>query len=157
MPLVPQVQAILDAVTRFHQGPRAMPTMQSLGPQAARQLYERQALALDIASVSLDLVEDHQVALDHSWELGGHLRAQAAVPVPRTIVIRQYSARTPSWAQLLPAVLFFHGGGLRDATDRRIGAFRPCCIQRFQVWHRCGWLTPSLIRFGMRAWLMRRV
>ncbi len=111
MPLDPQVQAILDAVSRFHQGPRAMPTMQTLGAQAARQLYERQAQALDIAAVALELVEDHQVALKHSWELGGNLRAQAAVPVSRSIVLRQYCARTPNWAQPLPAVLFFHGGG----------------------------------------------
>jgi acetyl esterase len=111
MPLDPQVQAILDAVSRFHQGPRAMPTMQTLGALAARQLYERQALALDIASVPLEIVEDHRVALKHCWELGGNLRAQAAVPVPRKIVIRQYCAVAPNWATPLPAVLFFHGGG----------------------------------------------
>jgi acetyl esterase len=111
MPLDPQVQAILDAVARFHQGPRAMPSMQTLGAQAARQLYERQALVLDIASVPLELVEDHQVVLNYTWALGSDLKAHAAVPVAREIIIRQYSAYRPSWARAMPAVLFFHGGG----------------------------------------------
>jgi acetyl esterase len=111
MPLDPQVQAILDAVARFHQGPRAMPSMQALGAQAARQLYERQALTLEIASIALAHVEDHTVTLHHTWELGGDLKAHAAVPVAREILIRQYSAKTPSWVEAMPAVLFFHGGG----------------------------------------------
>ena len=162
MPLDAQVKAILEAVARLHQGPRAQPSMQSLGAQAARALYEKQVMALDIGAMSLETVHDHEVELKACWTLNRKLRAVPTQPDSRRIRIRQYSRHAPSWASPTPALLFFHGGGFTigsvNSHDRicRMLAHESGC-QVFSVDYRLAPETrfPGAVddAFASLAWL----
>ncbi len=93
------------------------PSYPELGAAAARAHYERVATTLDIAPAGLASVEDLQVALPG-----------------RTLRVRHYVPREHGWAEPMPALLFFHGGGFTigsvDTHDRvcRMLAARADCV-----------------------------
>jgi acetyl esterase len=93
------------------------PSYPELGAAAARAHYERVATTLDIAPAGLASVEELQVALPG-----------------RTLRVRHYVPREHGWAEPMPALLFFHGGGFTigsvDTHDRvcRMLAARADCV-----------------------------
>ncbi|GAA4406067.1 alpha/beta hydrolase [Quisquiliibacterium transsilvanicum] len=113
MPLDPQVEKILYWAQRA-----ATPSFAEIGAEAARALYERTVLTLDIAPRPMHEVQDHQVAL-----------------AGRRIRIRQYSPTPHGWAQPMPALLYFHGGGFtigsvdtHDRVCRMLAADADCLV-----------------------------
>ncbi len=98
--LDPQVEKILYWAKRANQ-----PGYPAIGAVQAREHYAKAVATLDVAPLALHEVHDHRV------ELAG-----------RTLTIRQYAARPPSWAQPSPALLYLHGGGFTigsiDTHDR---------------------------------------
>ena len=100
MALDPQVEKILYWSQRA-----AAPTFPQLGAQLARVAYAKMALTLDVAPVPLHDVQD--IVL----ELPG-----------RRLTVRQYAPREHTWAEPMPALLYFHGGGFTigsiDTHDR---------------------------------------
>ena len=97
MALDPQVEQLLAWVKRA-----AAPSFAQIGAQAARALYERTTLTLDIAARPMHLVEDLSAALPG-----------------RTLRVRRYQ---PTAAVPGSALLYFHGGGFTigsvDSHDR---------------------------------------
>jgi len=98
--LDPQVRKLLEWAARTD-----TPSYQEIGAAAARVHYEQVAGALDIAPAALHAVED------------------LSVPLPRrSLRIRHYVPRPHSWADPMPALLYFHGGGFTigsvDTHDR---------------------------------------
>ncbi|MEK9776046.1 MAG: alpha/beta hydrolase [Quisquiliibacterium sp.] len=100
MPLNPQVEKIIYGAQRS-----ATPAFPALGAKLARIAYEKAIVSVDIAPVPMYQVSDLAV------ELAG-----------RTLTVRQYASREHSWAEPMPALLFFHGGGFTigsvDTHDR---------------------------------------
>jgi acetyl esterase len=98
--LDPQVGTLLAWVAKV-----GGPTWPQMGAQQARAHYERIAGTLDIAPASMHAVEDLVLELP-----GRRLRA------------RHYVPRAHGWADPLPALLYFHGGGFTvgsvDTHDR---------------------------------------
>jgi acetyl esterase len=98
--LDPQVRKLLGWVARV-----SGPSYVDMGARAAREHYERIANTLDIAPAPLFAVDDLAVALDG-----------------RTLRVRHYVPREHGWAEPMPALLFFHGGGFTigsvDTHDR---------------------------------------
>ena len=98
--LDPQVAQLLAWVERA-----GGPSYASMGATAARAHYERIATTLDIAPAALAAVDDLAVALPG-----------------RTLRVRHYVPREHGWAEPMPALLFFHGGGFTigsvDTHDR---------------------------------------
>jgi acetyl esterase len=89
MALDPQVEKILYWASRSQS-----PAYPLLGAQMARIVYEKAIATLDVAPRQLHDVADLHV------ELPG-----------RTLTLRQYAPRQHSWAEPMPALLYFHGGG----------------------------------------------
>lgn len=119
MPLDPQVEKILYWAQRA-----ATPSFAEIGAEAARALYERTVLTLDIAPRPMHEVHDHQAALDG-----------------RRIRIRQYAPRPHGWAQPMPALLYFHGGGFtigsvdtHDRVCRMLAADADCLVFSVDYW-----------------------
>jgi acetyl esterase len=113
VPLDPQVEKILYWAQRAD-----APSFAQIGAQAARALYERTVLTLDIAPRPMHEVQDHAVALPG-----------------RSIVVRQYAPRPHSWAEPMPALLYFHGGGFtigsidtHDRICRMLAADADCLV-----------------------------
>jgi acetyl esterase len=81
------------------------PSYPEIGAAAARAHYERIAGTLDIAPAPMHSVDDLQVALPG-----------------RTLRVRHYVPREHGWADPMPALLYFHGGGFTigsvDTHDR---------------------------------------
>ncbi|HYF58685.1 MAG TPA: alpha/beta hydrolase, partial [Burkholderiaceae bacterium] len=98
--LDPQVEKLLAWAAKA-----GGPTYQAIGAPAARAHYERIAGTLDIAPAPMHSVEDLRL------ELPG-----------RTLRLRHYVPREHGWADPLPALLYFHGGGFTigsvDTHDR---------------------------------------
>jgi acetyl esterase len=98
--LDPQVAKLLAWVEKA-----AGPSYADIGAAAARAHYERIAATLDIAPADLHAVEDLAVALPG-----------------RTLRVRHYQPRMHGWADPMPALLYFHGGGFTigsvDTHDR---------------------------------------
>lgn len=100
MPLDPNVAALLAWVEKA-----GGPSYLQIGAAAARAHYEKVATTLDIAPVPMARIDDH------------------AVPLPgRTLRVRHYVPRDHGWADPMPALLYFHGGGFTigsvDTHDR---------------------------------------
>jgi acetyl esterase len=110
--LDPQVEKLLGWVARV-----GGPSYVAMGAQAAREHYGRIANTLDIAPAPLFAVEDLAVPLEG-----------------RTLRVRHYIPREHGWAEPMPALLFFHGGGFTigsvDTHDRicRMLARQADCI-----------------------------
>jgi acetyl esterase len=96
MALDPQVEKIIYWAQRA-----SAPTFPQLGAQLARAAYEKVAPTLDVAPVPM-----HDVT-DLALELPG-----------RTLTVRQYAPREHSWADPMPALLYFHGGGFTIGSIR---------------------------------------
>lgn len=98
--LDPQVAKLLAWVEKAG-GPR----YPDIGASAARAHYEQVAATLDVAPAPMHSVEDLQLALP-----------------ARTLRIRHYVPREHGWADPMPALLYFHGGGFTigsvDTHDR---------------------------------------
>jgi acetyl esterase len=113
MPLDPKVEQLLGWARRSEGGSYAQMT-----PTAARVHYARASRTLDIAAIPLAEVHDHRV------DLGD-----------RVLALRQYAPRPLSWADPLPGLLYFHGGGFtigsietHDALCRRLAAGAGCQV-----------------------------
>lgn len=100
MPLDPQVEKILYWAQRA-----SAPAYPAIGAPLARIAYAKAAATLDVAPLPMHDVRDLQV------DLPG-----------RSLTVRQYAPREHTWAEPMPALLFFHGGGFTigsiDTHDR---------------------------------------
>lgn len=100
MPVDSQVEKILYWAQRA-----STPPYHELGAVLARELYAKAVVTLDVAKIELHDVRDLRL------ELTG-----------RTIRVRQYAPREHNWAEPMPALLYFHGGGFTigsvDTHDR---------------------------------------
>lgn len=113
MPLDPQVEQILYWAQRA-----ATPLFEQIGAPAARALYAKTVLTLDIAPRPMHEIQDHEV------------------PLPgRAIRIRQYAPRPYGWAAPMPALLYLHGGGFtigsvdtHDRICRMLAADADCMV-----------------------------
>ncbi len=88
--LDPHVAQLLDLVARAKR-----PPLNALDPADAKIAYEKSSPIVDIPSIPLEAVHDLTVSARD-----GH-----AIP------IRTYAAREASWADPLPLLVYFHGGG----------------------------------------------
>ncbi len=89
-PLDSQVAQLLDLIARAKR-----PAIHTMDPVDAKIAYEKSAPILDLSPAPVHGVEDFQVTARD-----GH-----AIPV------RLYSPREASWADPLPLLVYFHGGG----------------------------------------------
>jgi len=129
VPLDPQVAQLLDLIARAKR-----PALNEMDPADARIGYEKSAHILDIAPIPVHAVEDlHVCARD------GH-----AIPV------RLYTPREASWADPLPLLIYFHGGGFtvgspnsHDAVTRLLCRRADCMV--LSVGYRLGpdWRFPT--------------
>lgn len=142
MPLDPQVEKILYWAHRA-----SLPPYPELGVDGARRAYAKAVVTLDIAQRPLEQVIDLDVDLP-----GRRLR------------VRQYAPREPSWADPMPALLYFHGGGFtigsvdtHDRVCRMLAADTGC--QVFSVDYRLApeHRFPSAVddAFDAMRWLFR--
>ena len=113
MALDPQVEKILYWAQRA-----AAPSFAELGAIAARALYERTVLTLEIAPRPMHEIQDHQAPL-----------------AGRRLKIRQYLPRPHDWTRPMPALLYFHGGGFtigsvdtHDRICRMLAADADCLV-----------------------------
>ena len=88
--LDPHVAQLLDLVARAKR-----PPLNALDPADAKIAYEKSSPIVDIPSIPLEAVHDLTVSARD-----GH-----AIP------IRTYATREASWADPLPLLVYFHGGG----------------------------------------------
>ncbi|MGH8778585.1 alpha/beta hydrolase [Paraburkholderia sp.] len=114
MPLNPKIAQILDMVARA-----ARPTYPTLTVQQARASYEKSAPILEIASAPTHAIEDLSVPVRDGT----------------TIRARLYQPSEPSWAEPLPALVYFHGGGFtvgsvdtHDALCRMFARDAGCAV-----------------------------
>ncbi|CAB3750670.1 alpha/beta hydrolase [Paraburkholderia humisilvae] len=114
MPLNPKIEQILEMIERAKR-----PPYHELTAQQARASYEKSAPILEIASAPMFSVED------------------LAVPVRdgSTIRTRLYQPVEPHWAQPVPALVYFHGGGFtvgsvatHDALCRMFARDAQCAV-----------------------------
>jgi acetyl esterase len=89
-PLDPQVAQLLDLIARARR-----PSIHTMDPVDAKIAYEKSAPILDLPPAPVHALEDFYVTARD-----GH-----AVPV------RLYAPREASWADPLPLLVYFHGGG----------------------------------------------
>lgn len=128
-PLDPQIAQLLDLIARAKR-----PPIHVLDPADAKIAYEKSAPILDISPPPVHGVENlHVTARD------GH-----AIPV------RLYAPREASWADPLPLLVYFHGGGFtvgsvnsHDAMCRLYCASAECLV--LSVDYRLGpdWRFPT--------------
>ncbi len=102
-PLDPQIAQLLDMVARAKR-----PPLHHLDPADAKTAYEKSALILDVAPAPVHGVEDMTVP------------ARDGHPIP----VRLYAPREANWAEPLPLLLYFHGGGF---TVGSIATHEPLC------------------------------
>ncbi len=129
VPLDPQVAALLDLIARAKR-----PPIHVMDVEDAKVAYEKSAPILDISPPAVHAVENlHVCARD------GH-----AIPV------RLYSPREASWAEPLPLLVYFHGGGFtvgsvnsHDALCRMLASRADCMV--LSVDYRLGpqWRFPT--------------
>lgn len=102
MALDPQLALILKSIERA-----GLPAYESIGAQAARALHEKTAPTLD-----LKLIPMHQVE-------------EVAIPVGNhQVSARLYIPRETTWAEPLPLLLWYHGGGF---TVGSVASYDPLC------------------------------
>jgi len=89
-PLDPQVAQLLELIARAKR-----PAIHTMDPADAKIGYEKSAPILDLSPAAVHSVEDFAVTARD-----GH-----AIPV------RLYAPREASWADPLPLLVYFHGGG----------------------------------------------
>ncbi len=98
--LDPQVAKLLAMAAKS-----GAPSYLAIGAQAARAHYERIATILDIPARPLHAVDDLALGLPG-----------------RTLRVRHYVPREHGWAEPMPALVYFHGGGFTigsvDTHDR---------------------------------------
>lgn len=102
MALDPQLAFILKGIQRAN-----LPAYESIGAQAARALHEKTAPFLDLKPIKLHQVEDVSIPV------GNH-----------QISARLYFPREISWAEPLPLLLWYHGGGF---TVGSVTSYDPLC------------------------------
>jgi len=114
MALNHKIALVLDMIARA-----ARPPYHTLTPVEARASYEKSAAVLEIASAPMHSIED------------------LAVPVRdgTTIRARLYYPTAPHWAEPLPALVWFHGGGFtvgsvdtHDALCRMFARDARCAV-----------------------------
>ncbi len=114
MPLNPKIEQVLDLIARADR-----PPYHTITAQSARASYERSAPILDVPSAPMFAVED------------------LAVPVRdgSSIRVRLYQPAEPSWAEPLPALVYYHGGGFtvgsvntHDALCRMFARDAGCAV-----------------------------
>lgn len=114
MPLNPKIEQVLDMIARAKR-----PPYHELTAQQARAAYEKSAPILEIPSAPMFSVED--------------------LPVPTrdgaSIRVRLYQPLEPSWAELAPALVYYHGGGFtvgsvdtHDALCRMFARDAQCVV-----------------------------
>ncbi len=142
MALDPQVEKILYWAQRA-----SAPPYPEVGAQLARAAYAKAVATLDVAPVPMHDVDDLRV------------------PLPgRTLTVRQYAPREHSWAEPMPALLFFHGGGFtigsietHDRLCRVLAAGADCLV--YSVDYRLAPEHPFPAAaddaFDMLAWIVR--
>ncbi|TKC87232.1 alpha/beta hydrolase [Trinickia terrae] len=152
MPLNPKVEQVLDMIARAKR-----PAYHELTPQAARAAYEKSAPILEVASARMFSVED----LDVPTRDGAYIRA------------RLYQPSEPSWAEPLPALVYYHGGGFtvgsvdtHDALCRMFARDARCAVlsvdYRLAPEHKfptavddafdaLTWLTQHALTYGVDA------
>jgi acetyl esterase len=111
--LDPQVERLLAWVAKAEG-----PSYAQMGAEAARAHYARAAGTLDIAPAPMFSVEDLRVPL-----------------AGRTLRVRHYVPRQHGWAEPMPALLFWHGGGFtigsvdtHDAVCRMLARDADCLV-----------------------------
>jgi acetyl esterase len=121
MALDPQTRKLLEFAARSRVAP-----YHELGPVAAREFYEKAAIALEMAPMQLHQVNDLQI----------EFKAPS-----RRLLIRHYLPKPSSWSDPQPALLFFHGGGFtigsvqtHDRVCRRLAALSGAMV--FSVQYR---------------------
>nr|WP_144832279.1 alpha/beta hydrolase [Cupriavidus gilardii] len=102
-PLDPQIAHLLDMVARARR-----PPLHHLDPADAKIAYEKSANILDLAPRSVHGVEDMSIIARDG----------------RPIRVRRYVPREASWADPLPVLLYFHGGGF---TVGSVDTHDPLC------------------------------
>ncbi|WP_347317018.1 alpha/beta hydrolase fold domain-containing protein, partial [Ralstonia pseudosolanacearum] len=95
--LDPHVAQLLDLVARAKR-----PPLHHLAPADAKIAYEKSSPIVDIPPIPLDHVHDLTVPARDGY----------AIPV------RTYAAREASWADPLPLLVYFHGGGFTVGSIR---------------------------------------
>lgn len=141
MPLTAKIALVLDMVARAGRAPYYEQT-----PQQARAEYEKSASVLEIPAAPMHAVEDLQVPARD----GSTIRARLYLPVE------------PQWAEPLPVLVYYHGGGFtigsvdtHDALCRMFARDARCAVfsvdYRLAPEHR----FPSAVHdaFDAYAWL----
>ncbi|GLC93466.1 alpha/beta hydrolase [Cupriavidus sp. TA19] len=136
-PLDPQVAQLLELIARAKR-----PPINALDPEDAKIAYEKSAPILDISPPAVHATEDlHVPARD------GH-----AIPA------RLYTPREASWAEPLPLLVYFHGGGFtvgsvssHDALCRLLCSQADCMV--LSVDYRLGpqWRFPTAVNDAFDA------
>ncbi|WCM21588.1 alpha/beta hydrolase [Paraburkholderia bryophila] len=90
MPLNPKIEQVLDMIARAKR-----PQLHEMSAQQARASYEKSAPILEVASAPMFSVDDLRVPTRD----GATIRA------------RLYFPAEPGWAEPVPALVYFHGGG----------------------------------------------
>ncbi|HTH59384.1 MAG TPA: alpha/beta hydrolase [Paraburkholderia sp.] len=114
MPLNKNIDRVLAMIARA-----ARPAYHTLTPEAARAAYEASASVLEIASAPMHAIEEVRVPTRD----GASIRARLYMPVE------------PHWAEPLPALVYFHGGGFtvgsvdtHDALCRMFARDARCAV-----------------------------
>jgi len=140
-PLDPQVAQLLELIARAKR-----PPIHALEPADAKIAYEKSAPILDISPAPVHGVEDFHVTARE-----GH-----AIPV------RLYAPREASWADPLPLLVYYHGGGFtvgsvnsHDALCRQFCLGAECLV--LSVDYRLGpeWKFPTAANdaFDVMHWV----
>jgi len=114
MPLNRNVERVLAMIARA-----ARPSYHTLTPADARAAYEAGASVLEIAPAPMHAVEDLRVPARDGASIGARL----------------YTPIEPHWAEPLPALVYFHGGGFtigsvatHDALCRMFARDARCAV-----------------------------
>ncbi|PXW27448.1 alpha/beta hydrolase [Paraburkholderia caballeronis] len=138
MPLNPNVELVLAMIARA-----GRPPYHTLTPDEARAAYDASASVLEIPAAPMHAVED----LDVPTRDGASIRARLYLPVE------------PHWADPLPALVYFHGGGFtvgsvetHDALCRMYARDAHCAVlsvdYRLAPAHR----FPTAVEDAFDAW-----
>uniref|UniRef100_UPI00286F2BA0 alpha/beta hydrolase n=1 Tax=Paraburkholderia sp. TaxID=1926495 RepID=UPI00286F2BA0 len=114
MPLNAKIALVLEMVARAGRTP-----YHELTPQDARASYEKSASVLEIPAAPMHSVDDLRLPMRDG----------------ETIRARLYQPLEPNWAQPLPALVYFHGGGFtvgsvdtHDALCRMFARDAHCAV-----------------------------
>lgn len=141
VPLDPQVAALLELIGRVKR-----PSIHELDPADAKTAYEKSAPIMDIAPLAVHSVENLTVAARDGYD----------------IPVRLYAPREASWAEPLPLLVYFHGGGFtvgsvnsHDPLSRLLCMQADCMV--LSVDYRLGpqWKFPHAANdaFDVMAWV----